>query len=172
MLSANKNSKDNSMTHGTTKRLLLSLLLSCIVISGCQTSRGVLNLETKASLNFSAETGINPDDDDRASPLVISVFKLTDSRQFLQSDFLDLYEQPQQQLGATLLGHTRLEPIAPGEQRVEALELDDTVKYLGIIAEFTQYQQAKSILVLPITANKNNSFELSIKRLEMHLVTD
>jgi len=161
------------MTHGSTKKhILLSLLLSCIVISGCQTSRSVLNLETTASLNFSAEADINPDDDDRASPLVISVFKLTDSRQFLQSDFLDLYEQPQQQLGATLSGHTRLEPIAPAEQRVETLELDDTVKFLGIIAEFTQYQQAKSILVLPITANKNNSFELSIKRLELHLVAD
>ena len=161
------------MTNGsTTKRILLSLLLSCLVLSGRQTSRGVLNLDTTASLSFNAEIDINPDDDDRASPLVISVFKLTDSRLFLQSDFLDLYEQPEQQLGASLSGHTRLEPIAPGSQRVELLELGDDVKFLGIIAEFTQYQQAKSILVLPITANKSNSFELSIKRLEMHLVAD
>jgi type VI secretion system protein VasD len=123
-------------------------------------------------LTFNAQIDINPDDDDRASPLVVSVFKLTDSRAFLQSDFLDLYEQPEQQLGDSLTGHSRLEPIAPGSQRVEMLELGDDVRFLGVIAEFTQYQQAKSILVLPITANKSNKFDLSIKRLEMHLVTD
>ncbi|MFT5578235.1 MAG: type VI secretion system protein VasD [Paraglaciecola psychrophila] len=168
-----KNSKDNPMTNGSaTTRLLLSLILSCVVLSGCQASRGVLNLATTASLNFSAEVNINPDDDDRASPLVISIFKLTDSRLFLQSNFLDLYEQPEQQLGASLVGHTRLEPIAPGSQRVEQFELTDDIKFLGVIGEFTQYQQAKSILVLPITGNKSNSFDLSIKRLEMHLVAD
>jgi type VI secretion system protein VasD len=139
-----------------------TLLVSVMIFGvGCQKTRKVLKVNTSAEIEFIVSSAVNPDDDNRASPLVVSIVKLRDSRQFEREDLLSLYEQPEQRLGTDYLGIIRLKELAPGEQRTESFELEDDVQYLGLIAEYSRYETATAILALPITANKNNKYEVS-----------
>ena len=146
--------------------LALSLLLtSAVLLSGCQATRETLNLDTVAEINLYANEKINPDQDDRASPLVIRLFKLADDRQFGREDFLNLYENADSRLGKDLLDTVVLKELAPGESRVEELQLTPDVAYIGVLAEFVQYQDASAITLIPITAHKTNTIHLQIDKL-------
>ena len=133
-----------------------------IALGACQTTRRTMNMDTSAYIEFEALNSVNPDSDNRASPVVIRMFKLADARQFRREDFLNLYENAEQRLGNDLLDTIVLKELAPGETRVEAIALTPETKYIGLLAEFIQYEDAKAIMVLPIIDHKENKFEVKL----------
>lgn len=145
------------------KTLLLTFLVSGLW--GCQATRETLNLDTTAEINLYADQSINPDRDKRASPLVVRIFKLADDRQFSREDFLNLYEDADNRLGKDLLDTIVLKELAPGEQRLETIQLSPEVAYLGILAEFVQFQDADAVTLVAITPHKTNSIDLQISGL-------
>jgi type VI secretion system protein VasD len=146
-----------------------SLALTILLLSlfGCQATRETLNFDTTANLNFYAAETINPDQDNRASPLVIRVFKLADARQFGREDFLNLYEDADNRLGKDLLDTIVLKEIAPGELRKERFELSPEVKYIGLLAEFVNYQDADAITIIPVQAHTKNDIDLQINGIKL-----
>ncbi|MFA0810279.1 type VI secretion system lipoprotein TssJ [Microbulbifer epialgicus] len=146
------------------RKLLHFTLLGILVVTltACQTTRRTLNLETSVELSVNIREDVNPDDDGRASPVVVRVFMLADDRQFAREDFLNLYENAQSRLGKDLLDTVILKEFAPGEQRIEELQLTPDVKYIGLLAEFVQYQKADALLVLPITDHKKNEYRVAL----------
>lgn len=147
-------------------RLLLLGTLLCALL-GCQSTRRLLDFDTRAVIDFQSLQGINPDTDGRPSPVVVRVFKLADQRQFSREDFLNLYENPEARLGKDLLGTLLLKELAPGEDRRETIELSPDVRYLGLLAEFVQYQRADAILILPITDHNTNKFDVTLARVSL-----
>ncbi|MBB3168789.1 type VI secretion system lipoprotein TssJ [Simiduia aestuariiviva] len=147
--------------------LTIALIAFTVIIAGCQTARETLNLDTSAKLRIYAEQDINPDQDNRASPLVIRVFKLADARQFGREDFLNLYEDAENRLGRDLLDTVVLKEIAPGESRIEDFELSPDVKYLGLLAEFVSYQDAEAITIIPIQPHAGNEIDLTISGIQI-----
>jgi type VI secretion system protein VasD len=146
----------------------LALLAALVgAIAGCQATRRALNTDTTAVLNFTISNDVNPDSDDRPSPIVISVYALKDSRQFEREDFLSLYQGAKQRLGADLVRSVRLREFVPGETRSESIPLDPSIHYLGVVAEYVQYDKAKTTVVLPITEHKANRFELRAEHLRL-----
>ncbi len=151
-------------------RKTVSLLLVFGLLAGlgaCQTTRKVLDLETSARLDLRAASDVNPDGAQRPSPLVITVFTLTDRRQFEREDFLSLYENAAERLGADMVRSVRLRELAPGESRTESISLDPSVRYIGLLAEYSQYERAQAILVLPITSNRTNHFRIEAEQLRL-----
>ena len=148
----------------TVQSLLKLLLVSVLVllVSSCQTTRRTLNFETSVALAVDIKNDVNPDSDGRASPVVVRVFMLADDRQFAREDFLNLYENAQSRLGKDLINTVVLKEFAPGEQRVETLELAPEVKYIGLLAEFVRYQDADALMVLPITDHKENEYQVAL----------
>ncbi|QFT53202.1 type VI secretion system lipoprotein TssJ [Microbulbifer sp. THAF38] len=148
----------------TISKLLKFTLLGVLVVSlaACQTTRRTLNLDTSVELSVDIRKDVNPDDDGRASPVVVRVFMLADDRQFAREDFLNLYENAESRLGNDLLDTVILKEFAPGEQRVEELPLTPEVKYIGLLAEFVQYQKADALMVLPITDHKKNTYQVAL----------
>jgi type VI secretion system protein VasD len=141
--------------------------IALIAASGCQTARRALDTETAGVINFTVAKDVNPDSDNRASPLVITVYVLKDARQFEREDFLSLYESAAKRLGEDLVRTVRLREFVPGEKRTEKIPLDPSVKYLGIVAEYVQYDKAKTTLVLPIVEHKTNTFEVRAEQLRL-----
>lgn len=139
---------------------LLGFLL--VSLAACQTTRRTLNLDTSIELSMDIREDVNPDGDGRASPVVVRIFMLADDRQFAREEFLNLYENAESRLGKDLLDTVTLKEFAPGEQRVEALALDPEVKYIGLLAEFVQYQRADALMVLPIIDHKKNAYQISL----------
>ena len=146
---------------------LVCVLVIGGLLTGCTTTRKMLNLDTAAKLEFTADKQLNPDNDGRPSPLVVTVIKLQDKRNFERQDFLSLYENPQETLGADYLGRVRLQEILPGGEHTETLELDENVKYLGLIAEYTQYDKAKATALVAIEPHKTNTYSIQLLPLKI-----
>ncbi|WP_444934698.1 type VI secretion system lipoprotein TssJ [Microbulbifer sp. JTAC008] len=162
-LKVNKLTEKRELLVSIKKLFQVSLIaVLAVAVVGCQTTRRTLNLDTSLELVVETQNDVNPDDDGRASPVVIRVFMLADERQFAREDFLNLYENAQSRLGKDLIDTVILKEFAPGEQRIEELALTPDVKYIGLLAEFVQYQDAEALMVLPITDHKKNEYEVSL----------
>ncbi|MCA0894679.1 type VI secretion system lipoprotein TssJ [Microbulbifer agarilyticus] len=147
-------------------KLVLVLLLA-ITLAACQTTRRTLNFDTSVALNLEIEQDVNPDNDGRASPVVVRVFMLADDRQFSREEFLNLYENAESRLGKDLIDTVILKEFAPGEQRLEELVLSPEVKYIGLLAEFVQYQRAEALMLLPITDHRKNDYAITLEGTRM-----
>ena len=146
------------------KALVTALVIGLLAVSlsACQSTRRTLNFDTSVEIDFNAYEDANPDADDRASPVVLRVFHLADDRQFEREDFLNLYENAEQRLGKDLLNTTILKEFSPGEQRIETLSLSPEVKYIGVLAEFFQYQNTTAVITLPIVDHSGNVLDIHI----------
>ncbi|WP_406828468.1 type VI secretion system lipoprotein TssJ [Microbulbifer sp. ARAS458-1] len=140
----------------------LLVVLLAVAVSSCQTTRRTLNFDTSVALNLDVQSDVNPDSDGRASPVVVRVFMLADDRQFSREEFLNLYESAESRLGKDLIDTVILKEFAPGEQRIEELPLTPEVKYLGLLAEFVQYQRADALMLLPITDHRKNDYAITL----------
>lgn len=151
--------------HGFSKLFILAVIV--ISLAGCQATRRGLNLDTTAAVNVRVDSHVNPDLDDRSSPIVIRVFKLADARQFEREDFLNIYENPVDRLGKDLLGMLVLKELVPGEQRTENLSLTPDVRYLGFLAEYMQHDRANAMVVVPIEEHRKNAVNLNLRYLSL-----
>jgi len=151
----------------TLKSLIGLTLLFCL--GACNSTRELLDIDTTIKMTIAASEDVNPDIEGRPSPIVISVFALADDRQFKREDFLSLYENPADRLGSDLLNSYQLKEFSPGETREELITLKPETRYIGIMAAYAQYDQAKALLVLPITAHKTNYYQLNAERLRIQL---
>ncbi|WP_439134739.1 type VI secretion system lipoprotein TssJ [Pseudomaricurvus sp.] len=152
-------------TNGITKLFIIGFII--ISLAGCQATRRGLNFDTTAAINLSVDSNVNPDMDDRSSPIVIRVFKLADARQFQREDFLNLYENAPARLGNDLIDTVVLKELVPGEQRVESIPLTPDVRYLGFLAEYMQYEKANSVIVVPIKEHSKNSININARYLSL-----
>ncbi|MFC6634127.1 type VI secretion system lipoprotein TssJ [Microbulbifer taiwanensis] len=144
----------------TLRLLMIGALV--LTVAACQTTRRTLNFDTSVELAVDIQNDVNPDNDGRASPVVVRVFMLADDRQFSREDFLNLYENAESRLGKDLIDTVILKEFAPGEQRVEELGLSPEVKYIGLLAEFVQYQRADALMLLPITDHTKNEYRVTL----------
>lgn len=149
--------------------LIIVIALLITSISGCTQVRKKLEFETKAQIDFTAANDINPNTEGRPSPVVVKLFKLADSRQFKQQDFLALYENAKERLGVDLLEAVNLKEFAPNEHRTEQLKLTPDVKYIGILVEYSRYKEAQATMVLPIESYKANAYRVKLSHLNVRL---
>jgi len=153
-------------------RSVLQIILSVMLIAGlsaCSATRKALDLETTAEFKLVASRDVNPTMDGKAAPIVLQVITLRDSRQFKQDDFLNLFEDPQGRLGNDLIEITRLKELAPGETRVETFNLTPDVKFIGILGEYIQYEDAEAKAVLAIEPHTTNRATIRIEKLKISI---
>jgi len=143
----------------------ISIILSLItVLASCAWTREKLDLETEIRVKFTVSPAVNPDSDGRASPVVLNLLYLRDDRQFEQEDFIALLESPEDRLGKDLIEKIRLKEFIPSEKREESFVLPNNVKYVGVVVEYVQYQDANGKLVLPIEAHKTNGYFVNVDK--------
>lgn len=152
-------------------RLLLVTFLVLLTAS-CSTTRKALNLDTAAEFQLVAAHDINPNSDGKASPIVLQIVKLRDDRQFKQDDFLNLFEDAKGRLGNDLIEIIKLKEIAPGEKRLEKISLTPDVKFIGILGEYVQYNDADAKTVIAIKPHATTKATLKIEKLKVHFAND
>ncbi|OAN17832.1 Type VI secretion lipoprotein/VasD [Photobacterium jeanii] len=100
--------------------------------------------------HIEAANNINPNIDGLASPLEVRIYQLADSEAFKQANFLDLYNDDQGALKADLLSKRQLASVLPsGKQSVEIPQINE-VKYIGVIAAFANYREAKNKAIVAV----------------------
>ncbi|MBL4868887.1 MAG: type VI secretion system lipoprotein TssJ [Pseudomonadales bacterium] len=153
--------------HSMNKQVFTFLLISLVALSGvgCSTMGKVFNVDTKMLLNFEVWPDVNPDSAGRASPVVVSIFELEDARQFSQEDFIHLYEDPKRYLGKDLIKRRRLKEFTPGYDRKTEFVVDPKTRFIGLLAEFSQYDKSQGRIVFEIKPHKKTKLNLRLSNL-------
>jgi type VI secretion system protein VasD len=111
---------------------------------------GLLDLDTDLKLRFVVDKSVNPDDSKVSSPLIVRMYELKSVKAFENANFIDLYERDSEVLGKTMITQQALKPIQPSENRTAKFVLSKGTKYIGLYAEFLQYENAKYKVIIPV----------------------
>jgi len=106
--------------------------------------------ETKLKSEVIAAENINPNRRGTPQPVKLHVFYLAHDEAFLQANFLDLADPESAVLGDELVRRAE-QLIGPGETLELDEEFDEAAKFIGVIAEFTELDQAtwRAIAAVP-----------------------
>jgi type VI secretion system protein VasD len=110
----------------------------------------LLDLDTDLKLSFIVEKNVNPDDNKVSSPVIVRMYELKSTKAFENANFIDLYERDSEILGKTMITEQALKPIQPSEDSTAKFVLSKGTKYIGLYAEFLQYEDAKYKVIIPV----------------------
>ena len=123
------------------KKSLILSLSTIFLLSGCGVFGGSSEPVT-LDLTISASKKLNPDIENRASPIVIRIYQLTQIDTFNNSDFFALYENDQTLLAKDLKYREELE-IQPGQSTTKTLEISVDSKYIAVLAAYRDLDKAQ-----------------------------
>jgi len=123
----------------------VGLLLLATLLSGC--SFWGNDLAPQLVINIQASANINPNVEGKPSPVEVRIYQLSDSQAFNQADFIQLYSDAQGVLKAELLIARQLASVLPSENRKEVIPMAAETKYIGVIAGFADYREAKNKVI-------------------------
>ena len=106
--------------------------------------------ETKLKSEVVAAENINPNRRGTPQPVKLHIFYLAHDEAFLQANFMDLADPESAVLGDELVRRAE-QLIGPGELIALDEEFDEAAKFIGVVAEFTELDQAswRSIAAVP-----------------------
>jgi type VI secretion system protein VasD len=113
------------------------------------------------AINIAASAGINPNANNRPSPVVVRLYELKASAQFESADFLSLFDKDQATLGADVVTRDEF-VLAPGEKKAIAKPLSADTKFIGVLAAFRDLERARWRAVAAVLPNKNNVIAINL----------
>jgi type VI secretion system protein VasD len=143
------------------RRGALLALLAAGGLAGCGAS------PTRTTLNLSAAAGLNPNQDQQPSPLVVRVYELKSVDTFNQLQFFDLYDQDVAKLGGDLLNRREVE-IQPGKSVSWQRDADPAALFIGAIAGYRELANITWRGSVPLRVEERNTITL---RLDAHSMT-
>ncbi|NRD72404.1 type VI secretion system lipoprotein TssJ [Shewanella sp. VB17] len=138
-----------------------------LVLTGCSLWRDPV--EPKLFLDIQAELNINPNVDQKVSPVELRVYQLSDSQAFSRANFMQIFHGEQGVLKANLLVVRRLASVMPGEQRQEVIPLSAQTKFIGVIAGFSNYREAKNKVLYQIIDTQDTAIKVSLDGINLSI---
>ncbi len=121
---------------------------------------------TEVMVTMSAASDVNPDRNDRPSPIMVRVYELRSAGVFESADFFGLFEQDQQVLGSDHVNRWEFQ-LEPGERINLDAEFRSDSGYLGVVAAYRDVEHARWRAFAPIRAHQVNDLEVVLERLEV-----
>jgi type VI secretion system protein VasD len=115
------------------------LLATCAALAACSTAPPK-PVNVKLSIAVSAD--VNPDAQNRPSPIVIRVYQLKDDAAFKGADYFALYDKEQATLAAALVSRVEFE-LAPGERHMADFSLSPDTRFIGVAAAYRDIRNAE-----------------------------
>lgn len=97
----------------------------------------------KAALTLTAASEVNPDRNDRSSPVLVRVYQLKADAAFKTAQFDDLYDDDKKVLGEAYVARHDV-TLAPGGKQQLELPLADETGYIGVVAAFRDILSSSS----------------------------
>lgn len=130
------------------------IVIAMMSVSACSSLNsavgGMFGADTDLTLSFKVESDINPDENKTPSPLFIRMYELKSAKLFKKANFIDIYEQDKDALGADFVAVQKLKRLKPGENRENSFVLDEKTRFVGLYAEFLNYKNAKYKIIIPV----------------------
>ena len=86
-------------------------------------------------MTLTAAADVNPDRNQRASPVVVRVYQLRSEAPFQAAQFDPLYEDDRKTLGEAFLTRDEF-TLGPGQRQVIEVTLASDTRYVGVLAAF------------------------------------
>lgn len=104
----------------------------------------------KVKVAITAAEDLNPDYQERPSPVNLIVFQLKSADAFTTLDFFSLFDPEAAALGGDQISRTQM-LLQPGEVREWEADFDKETRYVGVIAAFRDIENAqwRSVVELP-----------------------
>ncbi|TXC80111.1 type VI secretion system lipoprotein TssJ [Paraburkholderia azotifigens] len=97
-------------------------------------SKGV-HESVRLDLSIAASSGVNPDDEKRAAPVVVRVYELKNADAFNSADFFSLQDKDKVMLADDLVVRDQFQ-LRPGEHKTIQRDADQATTMLGVIAAY------------------------------------
>lgn len=143
-------------------RLLHLVCYLCIftALTACSNSSWTL-FPTKINSQILASFEINPDANNRPSPLVVRIYELKSISAFNDADFFKLYDEEEATLGGDLLSREEFE-FSPGEGREIIHRAHEQARFFAVVAAYRNIDQARWRASTPLILNSKNSMIVKI----------
>jgi type VI secretion system protein VasD len=149
----------------TLKNLLLILALFYLfLMMGCSSVSSV-----KAVMK--ANKDVNPDINDRPSPIVARIYELKSLSVFNNADFFNLFEQDVALLSEELLMRDELH-FQPGEIKKLERDLQPDTRYLGVIGAYRDIENATWRRAIEIDVNDETTFMIEFGKNGINILNE
>jgi len=91
---------------------------------------------------INADAQVNPDQEGRASPVVLRIYQLSSDKKFATQDFFDLYDNDKDVLENSYINKKEIE-LNPSESRKIHFLLDNKTRYIGFLVAYQDIDSAK-----------------------------
>lgn len=122
--------------------------------------------DSKLELVITASPLVNPDLDNRASPVVARFYQLSSQDAFQGADFSALYETDEKTLGKSMLGRLEL-ILEPGGVKSVVTKVAPDTAFIGVVAAYRRYDVAKWRAVYPVQGEKHTKIRTELLRLSV-----
>ena len=133
------------------KNIGKGLILIALLISGCSSTpekpkKAPKNMSTRITVS----AHVNPDVDNRTSPIVVRIFKLKSLGNYNESDFYGLFEDYASVLGSDLISTEQIH-LNPGDIRTLKHKAVPEARYFAVVAAYRDINQAiwRDFVALP-----------------------
>lgn len=149
-----------------TRLLLPVLMILGSLLFGCHVTNYVV--DPYAKLSFKVAENVNPDMEDRASPVVVKVFELSSRTLFESQDFFSLYDDAEKVLGPDLITKNEFE-FEPGAELVYEITLSPGVRHAGILVAYRDIDNASWREVVDIDPEDHETYDVHIGELAVYV---
>lgn len=118
------------------------VLIAAVVLTTACASGPKPPKETKLKSNVVAGEALNPNRRGRSQPVKLHVYYLKQDEAFLQANFNDLIHPDAAPIAEDLVRRTE-SLVGPGETRSLDEKFDKQTQFIGVVAEFTQIDDAQ-----------------------------
>jgi type VI secretion system protein VasD len=112
---------------------------------------------TPIGVTLNADAGINPNEEGKASPIVVRLYELKGLKAFNNASFFDLMDDETKALGAELIASREYE-MTPGKEEKYDREISPEATHVGVVAGFRDIQSAKWRDSIELEQGKDNDF--------------
>ena len=118
------------------------LLVSYGARVGCSSPPPKPPQPVNVKLTLAASPDVNPDGQNRPSPIVVRIYQLKDDTGFKDADYFALYDKEAATLAAALVSRVEFE-LAPGEKRTADYAVSPDTRYIGVAAAYRDIRNAQ-----------------------------
>ncbi|HKJ17018.1 MAG TPA: type VI secretion system lipoprotein TssJ [Xanthomonadales bacterium] len=147
-----------------TKKLVMAsvaLMLLALLLSACG-SAPKSNKE-KLEIRISATSDVNPDLNDRPSPVILHILELTSIDGFNRATFFELTENDAAALGGDVLNKSEI-ILTPGGTSETVLDMDSQISFLGFVAAYRDIDNSRWRVSQEVIPGKTDFVTLDIGR--------
>lgn len=144
-----------------------------LLAAGCAAwpAAGLQAKETKLATEVIAAENVNPNYRGAPQPVKLYIFYLANDDKFMQANFADLIAAEPAILGDELVRRAE-HLIGPGERLELDEAFDEAAKFIGVVAEFTELDQASWRALVAVPGRRWTDVLRLFRKSKLEIVVD